>query len=248
MSLSYSRSLWVRPFSTQRPQGMQQQQMADGAEPFTEAQREALQNTLNATVNGAIAARLKTFEDKLTPKLAESFGKLLDDKLKDFRAPPADPDPDPAGGKGGKGKDVELATLKKAISELTGKFTESETARQAAEQRIRQRDMQSTVMSELASHKIDGLRAKGAFAILLDRIVDDAETGSLLWREDDGQSVDLKTGLKGWVKTEEAALYLPPSGARGSGSSARQAGGAPLAPLTPKQLQDRAWQDIADQF
>ena len=52
-----------------------------------------------------------------------------------------------------------------------------------------------------------------------------------VFRGDDGVTVDLDTGLKQWLKTDEAKFFQAPSGARGSGSRPTQQplGGGPVS-------------------
>lgn len=214
-------------------------------DPFDAAQQEALSTMIGNTVNSMFTARLKTFEAQLQTKLAESFGKTLDEKLASFK--PAKVEEEVIDPKTGKGKDVAIATMQKTISDMQTRLNEEGEQRKAAEQRIRARDLESTVKTELAAHKIEGTRANAAYAFIRDRIVDDADTQSILWREGAGDPIDLKTGLKGWIKGEEAQIFLPPTGARGTGSRpVTGQGGGSGGTLTRDQAVNKVWDDIGN--
>ena len=52
----------------------------------------------------------------------------------------------------------------------------------------------------------------------------DEETGEPVYHENEHSVVDLATGIRAWMKTEEAKIFLPPTGARGSGDRPGQGG------------------------
>jgi hypothetical protein len=124
--------------------------------------------------------------------------------------------------------------LLKRIAEVEGRAKSAEDTAAAEKARARDGDMRRRLADALASHGIDGARAKHAVGFLVDaqklvRLAEDGE--SILFKDADSGDVDLATGLKAWVKTEDGKLYKPPSGAAGSGD--RPFGGAPQKPGEP---------------
>jgi hypothetical protein len=237
----------VRPLTMQRQMGMQQQQAGEEKEPLTQEQRDAISSMLGTTVSNMLTARLKSFETQLHTKMGENFGKLLEDKLKEFKPAPPPDDPEP-GGKGGK-KDVALATMQKQLTDALTAMNEQKQLAAEATARFRSREIRDRVENALTAVGIPkGVHADAAFAFLRDRIVDDAEGDRINFRDDSGEEVDIVTGLKGWVKTEPAKLFIPPSGARGAGTRPRTGSGSDDAnkPQTAEQVSRRVWGDLAD--
>ena len=83
------------------------------------------------------------------------------------------------------------------------------------------------------------MRARHALGVLVDaerrvRWADDGE--SLLFRTETHDELELGAGLREWLKTEDAKLYLPPRGAAGSGDRP----GAQPPPRAPAGPPDRA--------
>ena len=61
------------------------------------------------------------------------------------------------------------------------------------------------------------------------------ESGNVSFRGSDGDPIDVETGIKGWVATEEAKIYLPPRGTTGSGDRTIHGGTGPgNAPKDPR--------------
>jgi hypothetical protein len=81
----------------------------------------------------------------------------------------------------------------------------------------------------LSPSGITGTRFRGAFAFLKERIVKESDEADApyVFVDDNNEQVDLEVGLKGWTKGEDAKIYMPPSGAGGSG--ARRAAQPPAA-------------------
>jgi hypothetical protein len=199
---------------------------------FTPEQLESLDAKMGTMFNNAIASRLSTFEKKILEKtgggVADALKAQLPELLKQF-APSATQD-EPGSTVRGK-KDVEIETLKKKLEETSARA--EATDKRLTEERAQSRKivLRQKVMDGLAEHGIDGVRAKAAIASFNDdgRVqfaADDAD--DVTFRSDDGNDVDLNFGLKSWVKTEQAKLFLPPAGVRGAGT--RPGGtGAPAA-------------------
>ena len=176
-------------------------------------------------VNGAISSRDKMADKKREQDKLE-FKKLLEESLTGFKAsitPVTEtPEGTPIKGK----KDVEIETLRKQLEEVSrqAKATDAERAKERAVNRattLRQR-----VIDALAVHGIEGLKAKTALALFKDenRVVMAEDNDDVTFKNDDGTEVDLNVGLQGWIKTEPARLFVPPTGAKGAGSKPGQNG------------------------
>jgi hypothetical protein len=192
-------------------------------------------------VNRAITARNKDFEKKLEAKLGELTGgitKGLEAKLQELLTPKGE------GGEGeppkpkGEGdpekqksppKDPEVIALKSEVTKLKNAQAENERRVQAAEAKRRDVEMRQLVTERLAAHGIDGVRAKHAIGYLVDasRSIVLDESGGVSFRGPDGEPVDLESGIKSWVSTDEAKIYLPPRGTAGSGDRLINGGNGP---------------------
>lgn len=110
--------------------------------------------------------------------------------------------------------------LLKRLGELETRAKSAEETAASEKARARDADMRRRLADALAGHGIDGSRAKHAVGYLVDaakvvRLADDGE--AILFKDPDGGDLDLNTGLKGWIKTDDGKLYVPPRGAHGSG-------------------------------
>lgn len=200
-------------------------------------------------VNRAITARNKDFEKKLEAKLGELSGglaKSLEAKLAELLQPKASPDEadKPKGDGDDKGdkskatqKDPEVTALKSELTKLKNQMLESERRAQAELAKRRDVEMRQLVTEKLAAHGIDGARAKHALGYLVDvaKTVMLDEHGNVSFRGSDGDPIDVEAGIKSWITTDEAKIYLPPRGATGSGDRAINGGTGPgNAPKDPR--------------
>jgi hypothetical protein len=214
----------------------------------------AIQTLVNTTVNGAVSNLKKLAvldRQKDAESMKESFGKLLDEKLQAL-APPPEPGDGGKGGKGGKSGDVELATLKRQVEDL--RKSSEESARVAASERAKNRSakMRDDVREALREHGITDARFKAAYAML-------QQDGVLRYQSDDSDDIvfadvtgemDYRTGLATWAKSEDAKLFLPPSGTQGAGTRPKtgqpQMKGGPLTPAERAQKMNAALGEWAD--
>ena len=113
-------------------------------------------------------------------------------------------------------------------------------------------DLRRTLAEELQTNGADPVRVPIAVGHLIDssrRVkfeTDDEDDAPPIFRLDEQQSVDLKTGIKTWIKTDEGKFFLPPSGANGSGSRPSKANGGTQEKLTPEQQQERMMLALGD--
>jgi hypothetical protein len=187
-------------------------------------------------LNKAITARFTAFEKKQTDQ-AETFqkatveqvGTLLDEKLSSLK-PPDPPKPDPKDGGPDAATAAKLSGLEKQVEKLTGELETERKAKAAETAKARDVSLRGTLTDALSGHGIEGKRALHAIGHLVDsskrvRLAEDGETP--LFQDDSGTDVDLKTGLADWAKSDDAKLYLAPTGASGSGARSTGGGGSP---------------------
>ncbi|GAC1576967.1 MAG: hypothetical protein NVS3B7_10090 [Candidatus Elarobacter sp.] len=194
-------------------------------------------------VNQAISARNKSFESKVEKSLADATG-TLGAKFEEFAAKVAPPPKvdQPASASDGAPKVEEhpaFRSLQKQLSELRNKAERVEQERDAERAKTREASMRQRVQSALAEHGVDPKYAKHALGHLVDatklvRLGEDGE--SLIFRDAEGADIDFATGLKSWVASDEAKIYLPPRGAAGSGANPQHtSAGRGNAPPDPRE-------------
>ena len=200
------------------------------------------EETVVKLINSAFTARGKDLEKKLTATMQESLG-VLATKLDEFTTRPA-PAPDPKAG-GTPVPNVEehpaFKGLLKRIAEAEAKQRAAEDSAKAARMKEREGTLRATAAARLADAGIDGSRARAALALLIDsgkaiRYADD-DGDEIVFADKDGP-VDLETGLKSWLKGEDAKLFLPPRGAVGSGDrgGGRPPAGTPAGAIQPGDI------------
>jgi hypothetical protein len=182
-------------------------------------------------VNKAISKRTKGLDEKVLTKVGEQLGEFKDavttsvGELLDQRQ-----QSDDGKGKDGKGgsdaiKDhPDFKGLQKQLSKVEAALEQSQAEAKQKDQEARGATLRQKLAEALGTHKIEGTNAAHAVGHLVDstkrvRYEDD----SVVFVDEDGDTVDLKTGLADWVKSSDAKLYQSPTGASGSGT--RQQGG-----------------------
>jgi phosphatidate phosphatase PAH1 len=201
-------------------------------------------------VNRAITARFRDFDKKIETRLGEQFSSFETKLTEMLAAKPAEAEGKPAADAKAQSVDEHPAvkSLQKQLAEIKNKNAEIERLRAEEAQKGRDLAMRGKLTEALASHGIEGTRAKGALALLVDsdkRVSVDAD-GTIVFRDGNGDALDLQTGLKSWAASEDAKLYLPPRGAAGSGDTGRTTNtGAPRNAQDPKTALDQL---IAQRF
>ena len=179
-----------------------------------------------AQLNSAITARLKAFETKQAQSFTElraaheaSTGELK--ALLESALPKQQP---VAGGAAelDPQKVIENSPayrgMKKAQEDLHLKIKELESARQEEARKARDATLDQRVSSLLGGGGVESKRLDAALTFLRGKsMVRHTEDGQPVFVEKDGE-VDLETGLKGWLKSEEATIYLPARNTQGSGT------------------------------
>lgn len=189
-------------------------------------------------LQSALGERFRTFEQKVEKTLSALGPKLRDELGALFPKP--EPKAAAAEGKGAPGKGEpephpELKKLQDQIAQLTTKAEAAERERDAERARSRDAALRQRLTEALSAAGIEGVRARHAVGLLVDaeKRVRWSEAGDAIAFDD----VELALGLREWLKTDDAKLYLPPRGAAGSGD---RPGGQPPPSRAPSGPPDRA--------
>jgi hypothetical protein len=174
----------------------------------------------------ALTARFRAFEQKLDKALTDGLGSV-GTKLRDELAallPKPEPTPEAEGNRvernGESEPTPELRKLQDQIAQLTKQAEDARSERDAERARARDSLLRQRVTDALSGVGIEGVRARHALGLLVDaeRRVRWADDGaSILFRTDSHDELELGPGVREWLKTEDAKLYLPARGALGSG-------------------------------
>jgi hypothetical protein len=219
-----------------QPPGAAQPPPAGSDPPKPEG--EAPKYVTEEQLQSALTERFRALEQKVDRTLSGLGPKLRDELATLF------PKPEPKPPEGGDGKSPprkagdgepapELKKLQDQIAQLTTKAEAAERERDAERARARDTTLRQRLTEALSVAGIEGVRARHAVGLLVD-----AER-RVRWTED-GQSIafddiELAAGLREWLKTDDAKLYLPARGALGSGDRP----GAQPPPRAPAGPPDR---------
>lgn len=212
--------------------------MALSAEDKSEI-TDLINNSINGTVSNL--KKLAALDRKKdADELKTSFGALLEEKLAAL-APP-DPGDNKPGRKGKEGEDRELATLRRQLDELSKTTAESQRVAAAEREKNRNNALRASVAEVLEPLGITGMRFKAAYALLQQtgriRYADDA-SDDINFVEETGE-VDYRAGLGSWSKSEEAKMFIPPTGGTGvNGAGTRPKSGNPQVKSGPVTAADR---------
>lgn len=192
---------------------------------------------VNEIVSKAISARNKQIESKIEKSLSD-FSSKLDEKFAALKidTPPAGSSGDPP-----KPSDIEnhplVKGLQKQIADQKTATEQIKAERDAEKARVRDQVLRTKLTDELTKGGIDPRYVRHAVGVLVDAekrvrfAADDAD--DLVFKDATGD-VDLGTGLKGWLKSEDAKIFMPPRGTQGSGDrpgSKTTTNGAPTTSL-----------------
>lgn len=176
-------------------------------------------------LNRAISARLGDFGKKIEKSISESLATTLTAKFDELKSSFA-----PSGTGGGDSKDPAKAGdienhplvkgLQKQVNDQKIATERMQQERDAEKARARDQVLRTKLADDLTKGGIDPTRVRHAVGILVDvekrvRFADD-EGDELVFKDTTGD-VDLATGLKGWLKGEDAKIFLPPRGTQGAG-------------------------------
>ena len=189
-----------------------------------------IKELVNTSINGVVS-NLKKQGDLARQKDGEAlkgdFQKMLDGLAEKLSAGGGEEPPggDGKGGKGGKGGESarELATLRQQVQETARRLDESQKQAQAERDKNRSAALRNAISETLEPLGITGIRFKSAYALLQQegRIRYAADDSDDISYVDAAGEVDYRTGLAGWVKSDDAKIFLPPSGSQGAGTRPR---------------------------
>jgi hypothetical protein len=203
---------------------------------FSEAQLAQLTTVIAKVANETFTARDKQSEKKRKEEIRgemkgafdaflPELDKVLETKLEGIK--PAVPKPGADGAPAGGAalplhETPEWKGMLKKHSDLEQSVKRAEEARAAERAKSRDVALRQTVAEGLVKRGIDATRAPHALGYVLDakklaKYAGDDDDASITFRDADGSEVDLDTGLDGWVKSDDAKIYLPPRGSAGSG-------------------------------
>lgn len=179
-------------------------------------------------LNKAITARFTDHQKKLEKHL-ETFSGTLTGKLEELlKSVPAPKSTDTADPPKSASESPEFKGLMKQMEEIKRENLKIQQERDAERTKSKDATLRQQLSDALIKNGVDANRVKHAVGILVDsekrvRFEEDGE--SIVFKDDDNTDVDLTTGIKSWVKSDDGKFYLPPRGVNGSGD--RGAGRAP---------------------
>lgn len=167
-------------------------------------------------VNKAITSRNKQVESKVD-KLFNDFSAKFEERLSKL---PTDK-PQSSGTEPRIEETPVYKGLQKQLSDLQHKLETAENEKRAERSKARDKDLRQKLGDELVKSGIDPTRVRHAVGLLVDadkriRYVDE-DSDEVVFKDSDDQEVDFRTGLKNWVKSDDAKIYMPARGATGSG-------------------------------
>ncbi len=186
-------------------------------------------------LNKAITARFTEYTKRSSAVLDDKFGGFEKKILEALPKPPADGSAPPGDAAAKSVLDhPEVKGMAKKIAELEERARKAEERTLAEERRSKDLALKQNVTEALTGANVkDPVRARHAASFLIrEGLAKWNETGdALVFVESDGE-VDFATGFKGWLKSDDAKLYLPSPDASASQSRPQQqrvspTGGAP---------------------
>jgi hypothetical protein len=171
--------------------------------------------------NRAQSARDKRFEARFEKMLAEKLALLSPKKEEpeeDADEAVAPPKADAAGAPDATAR--ELARLKRSLEREKAEREKERGEREAQAAKISRDEERAKLADALGVAGIDPKKSRAAIALLHteDKRVKRDETGRIVFLNEDGDELDLASGIKAWAASDEGKAFLPPRGAGGSGN------------------------------
>ena len=197
--------------------------LAQVTEHLTPVLTKLVTDTTGKVVNDGITKRFATFEKSFGETIKTSLGSIatdidarLDEKIAGMK-PPAK-----TGAAGDQVPDPIVVGLKKQIDLLTKQNETTAAERKAERDKARKTGLAAKAQETFLANGGDPARVAHALGYLRaeDRIgyaADDSD--DLVFKEADGSTMDLATGLASWLKSPDGLHYVPPKGAGGSGAT-----------------------------
>jgi hypothetical protein len=187
--------------------------------------RDMIAQVASQVVNSAWTARAKKLREDITADFTKGFEGITK-QLTELTTPGADGKGKVGKGAKDDGDDPKYKGLERQLAEQKADHDKLLAQLASEQQERKQIGLKQTLAEELAKNGIiDPTRVRIASAHLMAQgLVVLGEDGSPLYAESADSHLDLATGIKTWAKGEEAKIFLPPSGARGSGDRPGQGG------------------------
>jgi hypothetical protein len=224
----------------------------EGTDPPEGSEKQQPKFITAEELNRAITARFSDFEKRqknsltqilaerekaLAETLSERLGAALEERL--AASKPKDEEQKPKGAEAPQPKLEDTPAykaLQKKLEGLEKTNLEEQNRRLAAEAKNRDTGLRSTLQSELEKHGITGERARLARGHLIDAdklVALRPDSDEIFFRSGD-EEVPLADGLKSWIATDQAKIFLPPKGTNGSGDGpGGGSGGGGVNPNNP---------------
>lgn len=187
-----------------------------------------LKNVVGEAAKAHVTAAVKPLQDRL-----DATEKTVKDSAEKAGKPA-----DEGKGKDAKAKDADPETAKE-LAALRASLENERKAREEAENRSKAEARDAAAREALAKAGVPADRLPHAMAFLgTQGVIATDKDGKPGWKGKDRFGVDtllpLEDGAKAWASTPDGKLYLPPSGAQGTGTGAGNGGGSGQA--GPKKL------------
>lgn len=173
--------------------------------------------------------------DKRTEKrLMEQFDKSLGEKLEDLRSALIDTadDDEPKGGSGDGTKSGASPEMEARFRQMEKELKENKERAEKWEKSAneeKERNKRNEEIGQLTS-MLNGSVKPALLEMIVEKLhsknlTRDPESGTLLWKGQDGELLPLKDGIDSWKKSDMGKEVAPPKEVRGSGGSGGGAGG-----------------------
>jgi alanyl-tRNA synthetase len=191
-------------------------QKAEEAKKQAEEADKALEERISKTVNAALTSHMKRAPKALS---AEELEKFLEER--EAKRTAAEEEKKKGGAGGGKGNESqpEVARLQKELEQLRKRSEEAEKKAADKERKEQERSDSDTISKTLESAGVPaGQRVRVALNHLKSEgRVKRTDEGELVFVDEQGDEIELAKGITAFLKTDEGKLFLPATGAGGSG-------------------------------
>lgn len=206
---------------------------------------ETVAGAMGKPLNDALTKRMSAFEKSFSATMEGTIGKALEGlKPAGGVANPPVPDKD----------SVALKTMESKMESVLTKLADAESRASAERAKNRSSALHTAVsdhLSKLGMTDPIGLKLAVGHLTTVERRAqyedDESDSARILFRNDDDTLMDLGVGLKKWAATPEAKHFMPPTGARGSGSNPNpkttSVGGASLTKQQQEEIVFNALQE-----
>jgi hypothetical protein len=216
------------------PSKKKPEEMTEEEREAEEEARQAAEQEANEKLNAAISAHLKRAMKGLSPEaISKLVGEQVAKALEGFKPPASE---EPKKGEEKNKADPQVLALQEDLEKVKRALQESDAKAKAAEDRERKNGARDQLKTALDAKGIKGARAAA--------LISHMEATEALRFDEDGKPIlvvsrsrtkgspaealefEVGPGIDDWAKTTEAAEFLPPPTANGSGRNGAGARGA----------------------